>query len=242
MTEKLISYALYGQDPTYLTGAIRNAEQIAKFYPGWTACFYTGETIPTEIISNLIELGSIIRPMKGKENSAAMFWRIKAFFEPGAKMVLVRDADSRFSEREVAAVKEWQQSDRGFHIMRDHPGHRFAMLGGLWGARTDRLTALKEIIENYKPAGHYGEDQQFLHQYIYPLAKRDAIIHDSYCTYNLSSRRFSLPRTGYEFVGERIGADEQPLDHGRNAIAFFEASFYQRLRLKVSSFIKGPKK
>ena len=50
-------------------------------------------------------------------------------------MYISRDLDSRFSDREQAAVEEWLNSSKKFHIMRDHPRHRPAMLGGTWGCK-----------------------------------------------------------------------------------------------------------
>ncbi len=49
-----------------------------------------------------------------------------------------RDLDSRFSEREEAAVKEWLESDRDFHFMRDHPFHGTTILGSGWGVKLRR--------------------------------------------------------------------------------------------------------
>ena len=40
-----------------------------------------------------------------------------------------RDLDSRFSQREFDAVREWLKSDQVIHSMRDHYGHLIPMLG-----------------------------------------------------------------------------------------------------------------
>ena len=37
-----ISFSLYGTNPKYHIGAIRNAEQIKKFYPDFVPLFYIG--------------------------------------------------------------------------------------------------------------------------------------------------------------------------------------------------------
>ena len=44
--------------------------------------------------------------------------------------MLSRDVDSNISEREVAAVKQWLNSDASFHVMRDHPQHGVFILAG----------------------------------------------------------------------------------------------------------------
>ncbi len=44
-------------------------------------------------------------------------------------MYVCRDLDSRFSDREAAAVAEWLASDEAIHAMRDHPLHQTPLLG-----------------------------------------------------------------------------------------------------------------
>ena len=44
-----------------------------------------------------------------------------------------------FPYREIAAVQEWWQSEKSFHIMRDHPQHQTAILGGMWGIKLRHL-------------------------------------------------------------------------------------------------------
>ena len=48
-----------------------------------------------------------------------------------------RDLDSRFNDRESAAVSEWLSSNFSLHVMRDHPEHAVPMLGSAWGVRMD---------------------------------------------------------------------------------------------------------
>ena len=53
--KKLICYSLWGDDPKYTIGAIKNAEQIKEIYPGWIARFYCGTSVPQDIVLQLIE-------------------------------------------------------------------------------------------------------------------------------------------------------------------------------------------
>ena len=54
-------------------------------------------------------------------------------------ILLSRDLDSRFTAREVSAVKEWREnSSLPVHSMRDHPGHGTGLLAGLWGTDLTR--------------------------------------------------------------------------------------------------------
>ena len=59
-----------------------------------------------------------------------------------------RDLDSLITEREAAAVLEWQQPEydnRPVHIMRDHPSHGVPILGGMWGVDLGRMDARKRM-------------------------------------------------------------------------------------------------
>jgi hypothetical protein len=61
---------------------------------------------------------------------------------------LSRDLDSRFSEREVAAVDEWLKSEETFHVMRDHELHTNEMLAGMWGVKLEQ----KDVRFKWKEA------------------------------------------------------------------------------------------
>ena len=63
-----------------------------------------------------------------------MFWRFEPAGEEDVDVMISRDTDSRLNLREKFAVEEWLESDKGFHIMRDHPHHGYPVLGGMWGA------------------------------------------------------------------------------------------------------------
>jgi hypothetical protein len=54
--KKIISFSLWGDNPKYTIGAIRNAELTPIIYPGWVSRFYCGESVPTDIIKTLISL------------------------------------------------------------------------------------------------------------------------------------------------------------------------------------------
>ena len=50
---KVISFSLWGDNPTYTIGAIRNAELAKEIYSDWTCWYYVGTNTPTEIIEKL---------------------------------------------------------------------------------------------------------------------------------------------------------------------------------------------
>lgn len=236
--KKILSYSLYGFANKYLQGAIRNAEQVLEFYPGWIPRFYVGRSISGRVVEELMAFGSEVIRMDGPEDASAMFWRYKAFFDPSVSIVMIRDADSRIGNREASAVKDWLESGHGFHIMRDHPAHFCAILGGLWGAHTDRMINLKPLFEKIRPEGLYGEDQNFLEECVYPIAMKDSLIHDSFFSFERSAQPFPCARDGLEFVGEVYDENEKPRLQDREVLASVEASICRRFKIKVVSAMR----
>jgi hypothetical protein len=60
-TEKrVISFGLYGKNPKYTHGAIRNAELASVYFPGWICRFYVTSDVPSDIVSRLKELNAEI--------------------------------------------------------------------------------------------------------------------------------------------------------------------------------------
>ena len=233
--KKVISYSLYGTAEKYLTGALKNVQQVSVLYPGWVPRFFVGDSVDQGLVDVLKSAGAEVVRMVGREDASAMFWRYQPFFDADVSMVIVRDTDSRLSHREAQAVKDWIESGRGFHIMRDHPAHFCAILGGLWGARTDRMVQLRTVFDQANPIGFYGEDQKFLQNYVYPIAKSDSLIHDSFFAFELLAKPFPTARNGMGFAGEVFDENDQQRLGDREVLARIESSLLRRWRLKAAS-------
>lgn len=197
--KRVISYSLWGDNPKYTIGAIRNAELASKIYPGWISRFYIGDTVPDAIISDLKNISNTeIINMKQNNNWTAMFWRFSSSYDPDVSISIFRDTDSRLSLREKYAVDEWMDSDKTFHIMRDHPYHKFPILGGLWGYKNNYKYNIKLLLDTFEPTNSYGTDYNFLGSVLYPLIQNDKIVHDPF----FDGKDFPYPRNGSEFVGD----------------------------------------
>jgi hypothetical protein len=100
-------------------------------------------------------------------------------------------------------MKEFEESDKMFHIMRDHPYHRARILGGMWGAKHGAVNMNKLIDDNiYKYEDKWYSDQEFLGDIVYPLIKNNALIHSPFDFYaDEKITPFPTARIGDEFVG-----------------------------------------
>jgi hypothetical protein len=202
---KIISFSLWGDNPKYTIGAIKNAELAQNIYPEWICRFYLGNDVPVDISEALLKEGAEVVPMSDSGWNG-MFWRF--FAANGDDIMISRDTDSRLGTREKAAVDEWLASDKDFHIMRDHPYHRTEILGGMWGVRNGLLENIDRMILDYNADdfdNKYQVDQNFLREVIYPLVKDESIVHDEY----FEKRPFPTPRKDLkDFVGQVYDENE----------------------------------
>lgn len=202
---KVISYSLWGTNPKYTIGAIRNAELANVIYPGWESVFFVADSVDRRILEDLSEIPNTEVINKSEKDSwANMFWRFSTCYNDQIIASIFRDTDSRLSYREKYAVDEWMKSNKTFHIMRDHPFHRFHILGGMWGYKHNPKYDIEKLLNNFKAQDNYGTDYQFLASKLYPLIKNDKIVHDEF----FENRPFPFPRQGNEFVGDVFDENE----------------------------------
>jgi hypothetical protein len=224
MSKNIISYSLWGEKEMYWFGALRNIELAAKYFPGWICRFYIDKNSKKELIDTIIGDNVeviLVDSVEATDNSYfnhGMFWRFSASEDPEVNIFLSRDCDSRLSEREVSAINKWLESDKDFHIMRDHPHHSAPILGGMWGCRNGIMVKLglsnliKDWCSNKRDTYSYGIDQDFLREVIYPLVKDKSMEHSEFnLRFGGEIRPFPYIRNDYEFVGDVF--DENNIRH-----------------------------
>jgi len=198
---KIISFSLWGENPKYTIGAIRNAEIAKELYPDWICRFYCGKSVPTEILNKLEENENVeIIKLNEDGDWTGMFWRFLACED--SDIMISRDTDSRLSLREKLAVDEWLMSDKDFHIMRDHPYHNAVILGGMWGCRNGILKDIKIEIDEFSKGNFWQVDQNFLREKIYPKIIHNSFINTSFCNFEPHCVPFPNERIDKEFVGD----------------------------------------
>lgn len=208
-----ISYSLWGDNPLYNVGAIRNSEQIKEIYPGWQMVLYYDNTVPKETIE-ILEKNDVICTNVTELNIYGMFWRFLACDISDAEYVCFRDCDSRLSTREFLAVQEWLLSGKTLHVMRDHPAHgipygnnQLGILGGMWGIKSKQIPLTDMVMKFNKDRNlQYGSDQTFL-KVIYDIFQNDRCTHDDF----FEKKPFPIKRENGRFVGERININENPV-------------------------------
>jgi len=216
--KKIISYSLWGNNPTYVNGAIENAKLASQIYPGWKCRFYI-DRVDVKILEELHDkYGCEVYHVDSSRGSwAGLFWRFYVNDDPEVERYIIRDTDSRLSKREAAAVDEWIKSDLPFHCMKDHPWQSgVPILGAMWGCKTGFIPNMKQLINtwlNNREVPTKGPDQFFLRDSIWPLVKDHRIEHDEVSIphyRNPNTKPFPTPREDYRFVGEIFDENNKP--------------------------------
>lgn len=220
---KVISYCLWGTDAKYLDGMMRNIELATEIYPGWDMNVVVGSDLGNAYAEGLVRYGikhnvRLVAWLSKRADWTLMLDRFWAITFRNVDVMISRDADSRLSLREKAAVDEWLESDKGVHVMHDHPWHTVPMLGGMWGCKSDAIPAFKERLDAWPVDDKWQTDQEFLTKEIWPLVKDDTLNHDEFFRQVWGGKAFPLPRKGYEFVGATVDENEQYVDEQINEL------------------------
>lgn len=212
---KIIAFSLWGDNPKYTKGALRNAELARTIYPGWTCRFYLGEHGPSSaedyarLAENpLIQCRQIPESMDGWKG---MFARFLPATEEDVEVFISRDCDSRLTERESFAVNQWLDSSFLMHVMRDHPFHTSPIMGGMWGAKRYAMPDFGELLNGWIGEDRWQTDQEFLRDIIWPIYHHKVMVHDNWRRFEPFGRivPFPTPRVNGEFVGSVIGPDDE---------------------------------
>jgi len=215
--KKIISYSIWGNKPYYIQGALENIKLQKLYYPEWISRFYYDETSPIESMKEFHDAEVEIIKMPISDGNYGMFWRFMPLDDLEVSRFIVRDADCRLSPREAQAVKEWEESGKVFHIMRDNQWHNVVPIcGGMWGATSSFRPGYKDLLEKWlsknqhriynHPRGKYFfVDQSFLQDCIWPLIINKHIAHEGVTSkWPGDKRPFIIENENKTFIGQGI--------------------------------------
>lgn len=225
---KIISFSLYGNNPKYTIGAVKNSQLKEKFYPDWEMRVYHNDSVPNYILKQLEDNNVVLINTKIDQGFCNAMWRFTPASEEGIECFISRDCDSRLFERDVAAVEEWLISNKKFHIIRDHPeGHAWEISAGMWGCKGNFIQNIQQKMDQYIKSSSWvndrAVDQRFLQEIIYPQAIKDLFLHDEYFNYEKIGTPIKRDRKldNFAFIGE-------PFDENDNQLANYRDKIIQR--------------
>jgi len=209
--KKVISFSIYGSDPKYTIGLLRNLELSSKIYPGWVVYVYYNSTVSDFMIEEYKKFNNVELINMDGNDLPGMFWRFTP--KEGVERFISRDVDSRLSIREKLAVDDWIISNKTLHILRDHPHHEHEVNGGMFGLvineKFDMLSEINKWLEgkHLDLFNKFG-DLDFLDNVMFVELKDDLIAHDSVWRSRVGSVPFPTPMEDYKFVGEIYDENE----------------------------------
>jgi hypothetical protein len=233
---KVFSFSIYGDNPIYTIGGVKNLKLVNNLFPDWKSIFYIADDVSPQIIEEIRYNGGIIEMMPSNESFTGMFWRFLAITRNDVDVMIVRDCDSRVSERDVAAINDFIGSDKSYHIVRDHPiGHHYPINGGMWGCKKTAFISrinnhvndfLKDNYgyifntENAKKDSIRNADQIFLMERIYPNIINSLMVHDEYFRYEPFAKPITHDRkeNNFAFIGESVDENDIPRGDQRTPI------------------------
>ena len=222
---KVISFSLYGDNPKYTIGAIKNSKLTEKFYPDWQMRVYHNDSVPNYILEELGTNNVVLINTKIDQGVCNAMWRFAPASEQEVECFISRDCDSRLFERDIAAVEEWLASDKKFHIIRDHPGgHAWEISAGMWGCKSGFIENIQEKMNKYIQTSSWvndrAVDQRFLQEVIYPQATTSLFLHDEYFNYEKIGAPIKRDRKldNFAFIGEPFDENDNQLENHRNMI------------------------
>lgn len=205
-----VSYSLFGSDPKYYVGAIKNCEINKILLPEWeTIIYYHPEMILMDKVDELKSLGakvidvSNIKLGNKPSKDFPYFWRFLSFNNDD--ITIVRDLDSRISEREVKYINGWLDSGKPYFIIRDHPWHA-VVPSGLFGIRGKIESFIKHLDKFIGDSDlRWGTDQDVLYEYMNNIENYDIY----YCGFD--KKNTYIPRDNKNFfIGIQLDEFDNP--------------------------------
>lgn len=190
---KVFSFCLYGTEPNYYTGLLENIKLIREFFPEFEIFVYRGVCDPTWVLPEGVTV--IETHCEGTMNTIYRYRPLQT-----AEVGFVRDTDSRITERDRWAIRDFLECPQSYHMIRDHIWHKSRLMAGMFGWKKPIAFEIKTPADL-----SYGCDEVFLASTVYPLIASDLLVHTNlYAFPGEHSRRLPEMKDPTDFVGNVI--------------------------------------
>jgi hypothetical protein len=226
-SRRVVSFCVFGTEPKYIRGMVRNAELAECFYPGWILRVYAaGDSSEALREAGLLRVKGCVELFTIPGEAGNKLWRLRPLFSPETSWVVFRDADSRMNYREWAAGRVWRDSpEQGLaHVMRDHPLHTAPIMAGMWGINARRFREehpesfekLREALAAAPRIGQNNSDQQWMAENFWPILEPHFLQHDDFHRERfpgaLPFPNLAATPASDRFVGEVFDENDAPRD------------------------------
>ncbi len=168
-----------------------------------------------------------------KKGVCNMIYRYNPLLLDDVDILFSRDADSIINDRDQWCIKEFLNSRKGCHTIRDNYWHKSLLTGGLTGFNKKFIKNLPNLLSETKTIFdniindnfNYGDDENVLNKYLYPLVKDNILIHTNINAYlDEKYENIEYENDGINFCGNVLEYDEN-----NNPIPQFKYNTYNLL-------------
>lgn len=214
--KKIFSYCVYGCDKKYCLGMIKNIEQIIDIFPNFEIWITIGSDVPTHYIDKYKSYNNVHLIYSKYSTGRITAERFLCIDDPTIEVMLVRDADSRFNERDIWCINHFIKSDYKAFTIRDHKYHFQEIMAGQCGIK--RIAGLN-VRENYNffvknkngNVDYYYSDQEFIINSVYFPYKSSFIAYTSFNVFESDDNVINIPissKSDEDFCGNVFLFDE----------------------------------
>jgi hypothetical protein len=226
---KVFTYCIYGSNPKYCEGLVRNLEQIESLFPDFSVIVIAGSNVPEDYITKYKSFKNVKLSQYKINDHRLMCYRFFAIDDPDITMMFVRDADSRITERDIWCINQFMTDSHSIFTIRDHPHHRPLLMGGLWGMKKMPGFSIKQLYSVFLKLYNgnlnmYDVDQQFIAEFIYKPFRKHIVVYTTNFIYpGENIVQIELPRRDkYDFCGNVIDYDQSGNEYFVYNITGFE--------------------
>jgi hypothetical protein len=215
--KKIFSYCIYGQAPKYCLGMLKNIEQITEFYPDFEIWITLGNDVPAAYIDKYKAYANVFLIYTEFSTGRLMAQRFFPIDDPTVDLLLVRDADSRFTLRDMWCINNFINSPYKAFTIRDHKYHFQEIMAGQCGLKRIPGLNIKEkykqfVTEHTADLDYYYNDQDFIIKNIYYPYKSIFIAYTSFNIFPSDENIINIPLPHIamdDFCGNVVLFDEQ---------------------------------
>lgn len=173
----IFSFCIFGNSLKYCKGLAKNLEQIQHIFPDWKVYIVVGSDVSPYWIDIYSSFSNVIIRRYDIANLHLMTYRFFGYDLPDVGIMICRDADSRFTTRDIWCINQFINSDYKMFTVRDHKYHQVPIMGGQWGIKHNNNINIENLYNKYldtqqkqytrDDCGYYQCDQDFLREMIY---------------------------------------------------------------------------
>jgi hypothetical protein len=214
--KKIFSYCLYGNMKKYCLGMIQNLEQIKIYFPEFETYIHIGNDVPDHYKNKIKEYQNVKLFEYDYTGVVLMTTRFFNVDDDDVDVMILRDADSRFTERCLWTINDFLISKYKIFTVRDHAYHVSKIMGGQSGFKNIKL-CLKELYEKEwrKNNTKYWDDQSFLNELVYIRFIEELIVYtDSIIFPGENVKKIEVERKdNTDFCGNVINYNDNDVEY-----------------------------